>query len=99
MSRALDTKWGRQGGRIVPWQAPASDDTPGRCDVCGGPMLAGQRGRHAGCTAPIDGALALDLDASVLCAGARTTARLPKNSPNEGVPLEIGPFDDVGHAE
>lgn len=51
MSReSLDMRYGRQGGRIVPYDgtSPRGDRAP-RCDVCGGPMLCGQRNRHHMC--------------------------------------------------
>lgn len=44
---ARDIRYGRQGGRVVPWDVP-TDARP--CDVCGAAVVTGGD-RHHGCGA------------------------------------------------
>lgn len=59
MSReGLDARHGRQGGRVVPFDlevAPVSERIARapRCEVCGGPMMLGQRRYHFACSPPL----------------------------------------------
>jgi hypothetical protein len=50
VSRKTDIKFGRRGGRFLPDDYVSVDFANAkRCDVCGGPMVVGQRGRHYVC--------------------------------------------------
>jgi hypothetical protein len=51
---ARDIRYGRRGGGWVPDGAtPAQFDRP--CELCGTPMVAGQRHRHIACCAAAGG--------------------------------------------
>jgi hypothetical protein len=54
MSTRTDKAYGRQGGRFLPDDyTPIPDEaTAPRCEVCGGPMVCGQTGRHGACSPP-----------------------------------------------
>lgn len=50
--RTRDVVYGRRGGR---WSdSPVSRVPAKRCEVCGLPMLVGQKDRHGVCSPPLD---------------------------------------------
>lgn len=48
--QARDMRYGRQGGRVVPFDQSQADDGA-ICDVCGKPSV---RGRHLECEPPAE---------------------------------------------